>query len=216
MPPEKATLAVLTVGRGRGFVVRGPQHRLVVTAARCLPSLPPCSSFFNYVDVLAPLGAAPSVSAQCLFADPVADIAVLGMDDPDTYFGLVDEMAALEIANAKDSSGGFLLSLRNDWFGCCVSHHEGPYNLPLWIRDAKLPFIDGMSGSPILDEVGRAIGVVCVSEDNKNCTQGGGHPHLMETLPGWYLQAKREHQVKLDRENQRAKNAGKGWRNWWR
>ncbi len=37
--------AVITVGEGRGFVAEGRLHRLVITAAHCLPFFPPCVSF---------------------------------------------------------------------------------------------------------------------------------------------------------------------------
>jgi hypothetical protein len=191
MSLEIATRAVVTVGVGRGFVVRGRDDGdggLIITAAHCLPSLPPCASFSRgeeqcYPDLLAPLGAEPSVRAACLFVDPIADIAVLGRFD-DTYFELVGEVEPLEISRSQGQRA-FLLSLQNRWFGCRVEHDE--YDGSLYLRGAELPFIDGMSGSPILDENGRPIGVTCVSRNTKNCTEGGGHPRLMNRLPSWCL-----------------------------
>jgi hypothetical protein len=38
----KAKSAVLTVGKGRGFVIKSRGEHVVVTAAHCLPRLPPC------------------------------------------------------------------------------------------------------------------------------------------------------------------------------
>jgi hypothetical protein len=39
---EKAKQAVITVGGGRGFVVEGDlEQRYIITAAHCLPWLPP-------------------------------------------------------------------------------------------------------------------------------------------------------------------------------
>src|SRR5467141_2465247 len=38
---ERLKSGVITVGHGRGFVVEGAGERLVITAAHCLPSLPP-------------------------------------------------------------------------------------------------------------------------------------------------------------------------------
>jgi hypothetical protein len=74
---------------------------------------------------------------------------------------------------------GFLLSLRNSWFGCIVRHSDGP----LRIARAELPIADGMSGSPFFDEAGRAIDVWCVSSDTRNRTEGGSHSQLMDSLP---------------------------------
>jgi hypothetical protein len=80
------TGAVIRVGDGRGFVVERARQRLVLTAAHCLPHLPPANPMSHteertYEALLGPLGAEPTVWAECLFADPVADIAIL--DGPD-------------------------------------------------------------------------------------------------------------------------------------
>jgi hypothetical protein len=86
--------AVITVGGGRGFVVMGKRRigeyyvtdEYVITAAHCLPHLPPCHACSyteerTYEGLLAPLGGEPAVWAECLFADPVGDIAVLRSPD---------------------------------------------------------------------------------------------------------------------------------------
>src|SRR5262249_44463616 len=74
--------AVVTVGDARGFIIEHTQHRLVVTAAHCLPKLPPAHpASYNHErtwKLLAPLGEKPAVRTECLFVDPIADIAVLG------------------------------------------------------------------------------------------------------------------------------------------
>ena len=44
---EMLTAGVITAGSGRGFVVEGVGERLVITAAHCLPFLPPAQSFFR-------------------------------------------------------------------------------------------------------------------------------------------------------------------------
>jgi len=44
---EKLKSGVITVGHGRGFVVEGAGERLVITAAHCLPSLPPAGLSFG-------------------------------------------------------------------------------------------------------------------------------------------------------------------------
>ena len=89
------TRAVVRVGDGRGFVSEclnwhGRPERIVITAAHCLPKLPPCHLTSLYNDrtykLLGPLGGDLTAWAYCLFADPTVDIAVLGFpDDPGIY-----------------------------------------------------------------------------------------------------------------------------------
>jgi hypothetical protein len=105
---EMLTAGVITVGSGRGFVVEGSGERLVITAAHCLPFLPPAQSFFgpkerNYGPLLAPLGSEPRACAVCRFVDPIADIAVLGSPDSshaDEYRALTETATALSIGGA--------------------------------------------------------------------------------------------------------------------
>src|SRR4026208_1891700 len=84
---ELAKRAVITVGDGRGFVVEGSRGKLcVITAAHCLPELPPAHAASRtgertYANLLGRIGESPAVYAECLFVDPVADIAVLGEPD---------------------------------------------------------------------------------------------------------------------------------------
>src|ERR1700676_4429023 len=80
-----------------------------VTAAHCSPFFPPChgASYTEertYQALLAPLGSEPSVWAECLFADPIADLAVLGspdnqvlFDEADAYEALVDDLPSFRI-----------------------------------------------------------------------------------------------------------------------
>jgi putative ABC transport system substrate-binding protein len=62
---DKATAAVIRVGDGRGFVVEGERERFVITAAHCLPHLPPChpaayEEELTYQALLGPLGNSPT------------------------------------------------------------------------------------------------------------------------------------------------------------
>jgi hypothetical protein len=97
---------VVRVGDGRGFIIehcvkvrplprlrnrrlpmrKWAARRLVITAAHCLPKLPPaCTTSYThertYQNLLGTLGGNATVWAECLFVDPVADIAVLGAPD---------------------------------------------------------------------------------------------------------------------------------------
>lgn len=110
--------SVVKVGGGRGFIVatrvnvpamKSPpctingitrpgrlipahpvEHRLIVTAAHCLPKMPPRRpSFFTertYKDLWGALDGTCDASknalwAECLFADPIGDVAILGPPD---------------------------------------------------------------------------------------------------------------------------------------
>ena len=167
---ERLKSGVITVGHGRGFVVEGAGERLVITAAHCLPSLPPSLSSFGlkartYGPLLARRGEEPRAWAVCRFVDPIADIAVLGSPDnphADDYKALMGTATALSFGDAVRRPVNFwaparLLSLDGRWFSCTIRHFGGP----LWITHAAERVLGGMSGSPIVAEAGTAIGVVC-------------------------------------------------------
>jgi hypothetical protein len=198
MDHEKAKLAVLVVGLGRGFVVADkydPATRFVITAAHCLPFFPPCVSASTledrtYKTLLGPLGRDPTVWGECLFVDPVGDIAVLGSPDrealseqADEYDALVDGLCALPIAAAPEESRVLLLSLDGRWFQSPVSHSGGP----LWLYGADEEIVGGMSGSPIISDTGSAIGVVCNSGglNGPSARNAGPLPRLDYHLPVW-------------------------------
>jgi|SRR5271166_6665469 len=193
---RKVTAAVITVGAGRGFVVEHGYNRIVLTAAHCLPFLPPHSygmselSERTYKALLAPLGSEPAIWAECLFANPIADIAVLGSpdnqelcDEADAYETLMESTTPPPIADAPENGHGWMLSLDNEWFQCDVEYMcrvDGE----LWISNATQPIVGGMSGSPVLSEKGEAIGIVALS------VLGGDaciNPRLVRDLPGWLL-----------------------------
>jgi hypothetical protein len=88
--------AIVTVDGGRGFVIETRHDRFVITAAHCLPTLPPAHPLSyteerTYHKLLGPIGSAPTISAECLFVDPVVDIAVLGEPDGQLYLEGEDE-----------------------------------------------------------------------------------------------------------------------------
>src|SRR5215471_10927278 len=104
---ETLTAGVITAGSGRGFVVDGAGG-LVITAAHCLPFLPPAQSFFEpkervFGPLIARLGDEPRAWAVCRFVDPIADIAVLGSPDGahvDEYKALMETATSFSIAGA--------------------------------------------------------------------------------------------------------------------
>lgn len=134
-------------------------------------------------------GPSPSVCAECLFVDPIADLAVL--DEPDgqvlpeqwdAYVTLTESAVALPIA---DAAGGdaLLLSLGGHWFLCKAK----PNRRSLSLSDAAEDIVGGMSGSPILDDNGSAVGVVCISTGLGKSRGDGPNPRLSRNLPAWML-----------------------------
>jgi hypothetical protein len=187
---ERLKSGVITVGHGRGFVVEGAGERLVITAAHCLPSLPPALLSFGleartYRPLLAPRGEAPRVGAVCRFVDPIADIAVLGWPDnphADDYKALMGTATALSMDDPFRHPVNFwaparLLSLDGRWFSCTIRHFGGP----LWITHAAERVLGEMSGSPIVAEAGTAIGVVCTTTSPR---EGGPNARLSDKPAG--------------------------------
>ena len=115
--------SVIRVGDGRGFVVStiDDADRLVVTAAHCLPELPTVYDHI-YPDLLGPLGAPTRIWGECVFADPVADVAVLQEPDnqavaepSENYRAFVEGRLPLRIAALPRSGAVFLLSRGGGW-----------------------------------------------------------------------------------------------------
>ena len=169
------TGAVVRVGEGRGFVIPG---HFVATAEHCLPPRAPlhAESYpreWTYEKLLGPLAAEPTVWARCLFADPIADIAVLGPPDDQylpeqfsDYQSFMYDIEPLSVDRASGWDAARVLSLDGQWLTVAVSRYNGMLAIEKGI-------VGGMSGSPIISD-GRAIAVV--STDLAN-------PILAEALP---------------------------------
>ncbi len=226
--------------QGRGFIVATENgERFVITAAHCLPKyscgacnaceaeepekccegtvtrLPPAhrASFpreRSYRNLLGLLGEPGTVSAECVFVDPVSDIAVLrepnavvadewGESDL-AYSALVNwglsvtAFEAIPIEKLQDASMmvrpipvaprdngsgkgdgdklARLLALNGCWFDCSGETSGGA----LVLANCCERIESGMSGSPILNSAGQAIGVVTLDTDN---------PRLLQCLPFW-------------------------------
>jgi hypothetical protein len=209
---DAAKQAVVQVGTGRGFLVEGkyPEDPLIITAAHCLWKndelyLPPpdANSYTEektYPRLIGPLGAEPTIWAECMFVDPVGDIAVLGppddqelSDDYESYGSILGEVLPLAIKDAPSSGTAWILSLDGRWTQCKIQRFcaDGP----LSILEAE-DIAGGMSGSPILADTDSAIGVVTsgsytvasVQEYNPSapCSRGDCMPVLKRNLPGWF------------------------------
>jgi hypothetical protein len=147
----------------------------------------------TYKNLLAPLGCEPTVWAECLFADPVGDIAVLGEPDSqelseqcDAYHELMAAVTPLRIT--EPGTKAWLLSLEGVWFRCGV--RRLPKFWMLVLTDLEGGFAGGMSGSPVVSADGAAIGVACTGGEDGAGTPAawqGPNPSLVRNLPGWLL-----------------------------
>jgi Trypsin-like peptidase domain len=191
---SQITPAVVTVGGGRGFVVAGEgETKLIITAVHCLPDLPPAHrgrylEEETYQALVGPLDEEPTVWVSCLFADHVADLAILGPPDnqelgeqSDAYNAFVEPIKPITIADtakgrAFEKQGrSWLLSLDLQWYSAPYSvFGDGPL---CWELGTKTE--GGMSGSPIINDDGAAIGVLTLSAPS--------NPRLVRDLPGWLL-----------------------------
>jgi hypothetical protein len=194
-PDATAIRAVVKVGDGRGFVIEGERERYIITAAHCLPHLPPAHAASyaeerHYFGLVGPLGGDASIAVQCLFVDPVSDLAVLGepdgqelFEEAEAYEALVDAATVLPVGGIADEAEAWLLGLDGRWFRCNVWRN----GVALWLKDAAQSVEGGMSGSPILAN-GKAIGVVATAggtADSSIYTEGGPEPALAQCLPVW-------------------------------
>jgi hypothetical protein len=186
---------LVQVGKGRGFVVEDTfdrQRRLVITAAHCLRDIPPPAQSGGFLDnlkatqdnLLGPLKAKPSISAQCLFVDTIADIAVLGApvdEQADAYEKLVTLIPPLKIGGGSvwdTPSPASLIALNGRAIKCTARHIEER----LLLENLPKPIVVGMSGSPVRDEAGMAIGLISQARGDE-----GNAPLLIACLPGHLL-----------------------------
>lgn len=189
---EYAKNSVIRVGYGRGFVAQTVDNPVIITCAHCLPHVPPAigallvSSQNTYPSLVGVLDQEPTITVECLFADPVADVAVLGepddhalSDEAEAYRAFVEEREGLRIAAEQNAAlpvhnrKGAWLTLEGKW----VQHSLEVNERCVWTGERSE---SGMSGSPIiLDTVRRTVvGVVASSEV---------HPRLVTALPAWLL-----------------------------
>lgn len=213
---------VLQAGDGRGFVIEVERARFVVTAAHCLAELPPplagaAPHERTIGDFLGPLGGKRNVAGECVFVDPIADLAVFGepdnqelVEEAEAFCDLIDSAKPFVLGKLRfrrprhrfpdglkfsgppeATSEAMMLSLEGEWFSCRIgSRATGP----IAIKDAAQPIRPGMSGSPIVLPNGSAVGVVCVGAWVGEFVLNGAYsdgpaanPLLLANLPAWLL-----------------------------
>ena len=199
-----ATESIIGVGGGRGFLLGDGLRSYVVTAAHCLtqtlhgtklplPRPDALPSERTYPNLFGPLDEPATISAECLFVDPIADLAVLGApmigdEESDAFGEFMEERDTLRLGTIelKQSVVAWLLTLDGEWRRCtCEAMFDGR---TLRMCDASIE--EGMSGSPILADDGTAIGVVCMQWPDD--IRAGLQPWLAKCFPGWLLSELRE------------------------
>lgn len=84
------------------------------------------------------------------------------------------------------------MQLDGHWSECVLeqSRFNTAWPMRLWIESASEGIHGGMSGSPIVNQAGEAVGVIGIGTRGLEatiCTEGGPHACLQENLPGWVL-----------------------------
>jgi len=180
--------AVVKVGAGgRGFIIEHHKEyppfeegkpsfmdrRLVITAAHCLPRIP--RNLFDrkpFRNLIGKLNTSRrGVWAQCLFVDPVADIAILCEPDAqiwheehEAYLEMMEDLQTLRIGAANKEGQVWLLALDGEWIPCMLV--EQPHGSLGLFLEATSKNQSGMSGSPILGDDGSAVAVL-----SRGCNQ---------------------------------------------
>jgi hypothetical protein len=199
---ELATASVVQVGDGRGFVVEvankyfGYARRLIITAAHCLPKMPPPITAMylhekTWLNLVGPLRGKPGIAVECLFFDPISDLAVLGPPDDqelyeqtEAYEAFLESLTPLPIAEAEETGEAWFLFLDKRWFsGRFDRIHWGS----MWFSKLEQPIFGSMSGSPILNSEGAAIGVVNLGDTNPSAESEEWQTALYRNLAGWML-----------------------------
>jgi Trypsin-like peptidase domain len=203
--PNLLTAAVVQVGTGRGFIVgAADDQRYVVTAAHCLPrSRYPFPHLANGVRELTfprfigPLGSKRSkhsIWGELCVLSLTDDVAVFAVPDDQALWDEADEYEnftaiAMSLGDAPPfvppyewttvpGAPAWMLSLDLQWLPCVV-HNNRRF---LVTSGAKIE--SGMSGSPILDASGAAIGLISTSGAHRS-NFDDRHPSLVGCLPPW-------------------------------
>lgn len=182
--------AIVAVGSRRGFVVQRLQRheRLIITAAHCLPTLPTAEPFVSgpviYSQLVGPLNDTLRVDVECLFVDPIADVAVLGppRDDnaADAYATVVESGTVLQIGVISEHTEAALFTFDGRLETCAitVANRYAPSQGVRLLVAATGDEDWATAGSPILGPDGRALAIVMGSKYG---------PLLASTLPLWLL-----------------------------
>lgn len=182
--------SIVKVGDGRGFVIEHNGDRLVVTAAHCLPHLPPAhlGAYNNektYKNLLGRIGDRRSIWVECIFADSVSDVAVLGAPDSqslydewEAYEKFTDPLKPIQIRKAKESETVWMLGLNGLFVSGVVTNIN---EIRVNVRTDGNVIRPGMSGSPLLGRDGSSVSLCAINDDLSQV-------NLPMCLPRWILE----------------------------
>jgi hypothetical protein len=197
--PDDLIGSVVKVGDGRGFIVADGDRNVaeggksyVITAAHCLPTVPPphLARYLEeatYPRLIGPLGADPGETAACVFVDTMAEYKAFLSALPPFDIAAPPPRGRLRMPAfdadrppawrwlGEVSFPARLMSLEGQWIDCNARRLGGP----LGIVPEKL-VKSGMSGSPLISATGAAVGVISTSSWASVLADG---------LPGWLLRA---------------------------
>jgi len=182
---------------GTGFAV---SDYVIVTAAHCLSRIPTAPGGDDWT-VEAAIASKSDPTKKSLafvrFVDPCSDVAILsncGSDgeldhsrDIEAFEALLASLTKLGIAGTPcgRSCRCYIPTIDGVWKSATVQSFPGSI-APRWTIELKGGVPGGTSGSPVVDEWGRAIGVVSAS-GGANADEYVELAMLATVLPGWLL-----------------------------
>lgn len=182
--------SIVKVRHGRGFVIEHKKDRLVITAAHCLPLLPPphLGAYLQqktYENLLGRIGDRGNIWAQCKFADPVSDVAVLEapdsqeyVDECEAYEEFTELLTPIEIRKAKKGEVVWMLGLDGRFKSALVASLN---ETRVKVQTSGGIIERGMSGSPILGCDGSTVSLCAINDDLFQV-------NLPMCLPRWILE----------------------------
>jgi hypothetical protein len=106
------------------------------------------------------------------------------MGKANAYEALVESATSILISSDLEQNHGWLLSPDGNWFQCAV---RCGINAQLWLSNSEQPIVGGMSGSPIVSDDGKAMGIVNLGGTITG--PGTRNTSLFRGLPRWLLPA---------------------------
>jgi Trypsin-like peptidase domain len=201
--------AIVRVGDGRGFIVGADGNRFIITAAHCIPrERRPMPHLANGVgeltcpNLIGPLKRAKrTIWGELCALSLTDDVAALCAPDDQELSELADKFEAFTATTLPvgappspvppyqwmetPGTPAWVLSLDGRWLPCTV--HSGGRFLA---TDASAEIKGGMSGSPILNAQGEAIGLISTSSETHRWQAfSDRHPSLADCLPPWLWRA---------------------------
>ena len=188
---------VVRVGQRRGFVIDINDQCYVLTAAHCLPRFPSPNGGWGSIfkDLLGPLDCKrPTTWAECIFVDPIADIAVLTKPDSQAIYGqadaydeLMDSTEPFVLGPFEARSNVHMLGLDDETL---ITGEAERCGTTLLVANCDGYVRDGMSGSPIVTPEGVAVSLISFfggETDVESLTETGPNPLLAVRLPAWLV-----------------------------